>query len=65
MNFLRLSHDRVTYDVDRDVSTAIQWFSDIPTVQVPDDNTAHRQIQAKTTIHGKHDKQLHGTTMRL
>ena len=23
MNFVRLSHDRVTYDVDRDVSTAI------------------------------------------
>ena len=26
MNFVRLSHDRVTYDVDRDVSTAIQLF---------------------------------------
>ena len=23
MNFVRLSHDRVTFDVDRDVSTAI------------------------------------------
>ena len=23
MNFVRLSHDRVTYDVDRNVSTAI------------------------------------------
>ena len=53
MNFVRLSHNRVTYDVDRDVSTAILWSSDIPTVQVPDDNTttAHRQIQTKTTIH--------------
>ena len=30
-----------------------RWFSDIPTVQVPNDNTttAHRQIQTKTTIH--------------
>ena len=29
------------------------WFSDIPAVHVPNDNTttAHRQIQTKTTIH--------------